>query len=148
MNTVYKLTIAREPASDYVNMPTGSANSPRIVYNMFKDLAATWDREHCLVVCLDSKNHITGYHTVSVGSLAASIIHPREVFKVAILANAASIILVHNHPSGGTVPSEDDRKLTERITEAGIIIGIPMLDHVIIGNNSYYSFKSGESEDD
>jgi DNA repair protein RadC len=93
-----------------------------------------------LVVPLDTKNRVLGFHVVSVGSLGASLVHPREVFKIAILANAASVILVHNHPSGDPEPSAEDRRVTERLKEAGELVGIPVLDHVVIGDGRYVSF--------
>jgi len=81
---------------------------------------------------LNQKNRVIGIHTVSMGSLTASVVHPREVFKVAILANCASILLAHNHPSGDCQPSKEDRAITTRLVEAGRLLGISVLDHVII----------------
>ena len=100
----------------------------------------TADREQVIAVCLNSKNKILCINTVSTGSLNSSVIHPREVFKAAILSNAAAIIVAHNHPSGNPIPSEEDKKLTNTLFSAGKIIGIPVLDHLIIGDY-YYSFK-------
>ena len=100
------------------------------------------DREHFVVVCLDTKNNITAIHTVSIGTINETCVHPREVFKIAILANSTSIIIAHNHPSGEPSPSEEDKKVTERIINAGEILGIPLLDHIIIGDEEQYiSFK-------
>lgn len=96
------------------------------------------DREMCIALILDTKNRITGVYTVSVGSLNVSIVHPREVFKAAILGNAAAIVLIHNHPSGDPAPSREDFNLTERMKKAGDLLGIRFLDHVIIGHNSHY----------
>jgi DNA repair protein RadC len=100
------------------------------------------DREHFVVIMVDRKNRLIGINTVSVGSLTASIVHPREVFKVAILSNAAAIICGHNHPSGEPQPSSEDRSLTRQLIKAGHILGIDVLDHVIIGDGStdFYSF--------
>jgi DNA repair protein RadC len=91
---------------------------------------------------LDQKNQVIGLHTVSIGSLTASIVHPRECFKPAILSNAAAIILAHNHPSGDCQPSREDRALTQRLVETGKLLGISVLDHIIIGDgtSSYFSF--------
>ncbi len=97
------------------------------------------DREMCIALLLDSKNRVTAIHTISIGSLNASIVHPREVFKAAIVANASAIVLAHNHPSGDTTPSREDIELTKRMKEAADILGIRLLDHIIIGNG-YYSF--------
>jgi DNA repair protein RadC len=99
------------------------------------------DREHFVVLMLDQKNKVVGIHTVSVGSLTASIVHPREMYKVAILSNAASLICGHNHPSGDCQPSREDRALTTRLVEAGKLLGIAVLDHIIIGGEGrYFSF--------
>jgi len=94
---------------------------------------------------LDGKNRITTIHVVSEGSLNQSIVHPRETFKSAILANAAAVILAHNHPSGDTTPSREDREITRRLREAGDILGIKVLDHVIVDTDSGNSFSFVES---
>ncbi|KAF5058342.1 hypothetical protein DSECCO2_347490 [anaerobic digester metagenome] len=100
------------------------------------------DREQVVVCCLDIKNQPTSVNVVSVGTLNASLIHPREVFKTAILTNAASILIYHNHPSGDPEPSKEDLSITKRIKEAGELMGIELLDHIIIGSEDrYYSLK-------
>lgn len=99
------------------------------------------DREQLIVCCLDTKNQPTAINVVSVGSLNTSIVHPREVFKPAILSNSASIILFHNHPSGDSAPSREDISITERIKESGNILGIKLIDHIIIGEDSYCRLK-------
>jgi DNA repair protein RadC len=93
------------------------------------------------MITLDTKNNITGIFTVSTGSLNASIVHPREVFKRAILQNANAIVLLHNHPSGDPKPSIEDVSITKRLVEVGTIIGINVLDHVIIGDGRFFSMK-------
>jgi len=98
------------------------------------------DREEMLAIILDSKNTITGIHTISIGTLTMSIVHPRETFKAAILMSAAAIILAHNHPSGDPTPSAEDRALTDRLVKAGNLLGIRVIDHVIVGDNRYVSF--------
>lgn len=107
---------------------------------LLQDYMRYYDREHMVALCLDKKGQIQSIHEISVGTLDKALAHPREVFKAAILANAAAIILAHNHPSGYVEPSDDDILLTERLREAGDIIGIEVKDHLIIGSNSYYSF--------
>ncbi|MDU2045049.1 MAG: JAB domain-containing protein [Clostridium sp.] len=97
------------------------------------------DREKLLLCCLNIKNEPTDLNIVSVGSLNSSIVHPREVFKVAILSNSASIILFHNHPSGDSTPSKEDIDITERIKESGKILGIELIDHIILGDNDEYT---------
>lgn len=91
-----------------------------------------------IIMCLDTKNRVTGLFKVSQGSLSASIVHPREVFKRALLQNANSIILAHNHPSGGTTPSSEDISMTRRLAEAGNLLGVAVLDHIIVGANGKY----------
>ena len=98
------------------------------------------DREQFLVACLDAKHAIIGVNVVSIGSLTLSIVHPREVFKPAILLNSAAIICVHNHPSGHPEPSPEDRVLTTRLRQAGDLIGITILDHLILGEDRMFSF--------
>jgi len=98
-------------------------------------------REHFVVILLNRKNKIMGTKTVSVGSLSASIVHPREVFRPAIMDAAAAIVVAHNHPSGDPTPSREDIAVTRRLVRAGELLDIPVLDHVIIGDNRYHSFK-------
>ncbi|HLR91507.1 MAG TPA: DNA repair protein RadC [Atopostipes sp.] len=100
------------------------------------------DREVFFVMCLNTKNHVVAVHRCHVGSLNASIVHPREVFKSAIPNNAASIIVAHQHPSGDTTPSMEDINVTKRLVEAGKLLGIEVLDHLIVNNTkSYTSLK-------
>jgi len=99
------------------------------------------DKEHFIILHLDTRNRVIKDEIVSVGTLNSSVIHPREVFKSAIKESANAIILVHNHPSGDTKPSEEDKTITERLFDAGELLDIKVLDHIIIGNDCYYSFK-------
>ena len=98
------------------------------------------DRENFVVVLLNTKNEVLESPTVSVGTLSSTLVHPREVFKPAIRASAASVVLAHNHPSGKMEPSREDREVTSRIGEAAKILGIEVLDHVILGDG-YFSMK-------
>ena len=98
-------------------------------------------KEHFLILCLDTRNNLIKIGNISIGTLDANLVHPREVFKEAIQSLASSIILVHNHPSGSTEPSDADIDITKRILETGKIIGIDVLDHIIIANNNSLSFK-------
>lgn len=93
------------------------------------------------MLLLNTKNHILRKEQISEGSLSASVVHPREVFATAIVNHAASIIVAHNHPSGDPAPSSEDEHLTRALQKTGDIIGIPVLDHIIVGDGSYYSFK-------
>ncbi|HEX79223.1 MAG TPA: JAB domain-containing protein [Dehalococcoidia bacterium] len=98
-------------------------------------------KEYFLAIMLDTRSRLIKVSEISVGSLDASVVHPREVFKEAISASAASVIFAHNHPSGDPTPSEDDIKLTKRLADAGEITGIDILDHIIIGDGRYLSLK-------
>ena len=115
-------------------------SSPADVDRLLRGRMAHLDRERFVVVLLDTKNAVIGTHTVSIGTLSSSLVHPREVFKPAIQAGAAAVILAHNHPSGKVEPSREDRAVTTRVVEAGETIGIEVLDHVIIGE-THFSFK-------
>ena len=97
--------------------------------------------ERFYVITLDAKGGIIGYSEISKGSLSSAEAHPREVYKTAILQNASSIICFHNHPSGDPEPSQEDIRATKRLDQAGSILGIPLLDHIIIGDCSYNSLK-------
>lgn len=115
--------------------------APKDAVELGKRFLEESDREQLLVCCLDAKNQPTAINVVSVGNLNNSLVHPREVFKPAILSNSASIILFHNHPTGDPTPSKEDTNITERLKECGNILGIKLIDHIIIGDNSYYSLK-------
>lgn len=99
-------------------------------------------QEHFIIAMMSSKNCVIGIYTVSIGSLSHTIVHPREVFRAAILGNCASIILAHNHPSGDPSPSPEDVELTKRLVEAGDLMCVKVLDHIVIGDNRFYSFKA------
>jgi len=99
------------------------------------------DREHFCILLLNSRNQVMGKEVVSVGSLDASIVHPREIFKNCIKKSAASIVLVHNHPSGDPTPSDDDLEITKRLVEAGKLLGIHVLDHVVVARASFVSMR-------
>lgn len=97
------------------------------------------DREHFVILMLDVKNRLIGLHTVSIGTLNAALVSPREVFKAAILANAASVVLGHNHPSGDPTPSPEDHEVTERLRKAGAMLDIDVLDHVVVGDRGRFT---------
>ena len=115
--------------------------NPSTLIDAIRQLIGDEDREVLLVLCLNTKNKITAVHRCHVGSINASIVHPREVFKSAILNNAATIVMAHNHPSFDTNPSNEDVQVTKRIVEAGMILGIELLDHIIVGNEEGISLK-------
>ena len=115
--------------------------TPEDVENLVRTKLKGKKKEYFLVLSLDTRGKLIKTSEVSVGSLDSSIVHPREVFKEALTASAASVIFVHNHPSGDPEPSEDDIKLTKRLTDAGNILGIDVLDHVIVADHDFRSLK-------
>ena len=114
--------------------------SPAQVFDFFHHELRDNRKELFLILLLDGKNRITRKVQVSEGSLNQSIVHPREVFAPAVRESAAAVIFIHNHPSGDPAPSREDREITRRLKEAGEILGIKVLDHIIIGDGSYFSF--------
>lgn len=111
------------------------------VYNALKEIVTYSDREHFLVICLDTKHKPLAINIATTGTIDSSLIHPREIFKPAILCGASSIVVAHNHPSGDPLPSINDQKVTAQTLEASKILAIPLLDHIIIGDETYYSFR-------
>ncbi len=117
-------------------------SSPEDVAKVISTLIGQKDREHLVTLCLNTKNKISCVEIASIGSLNASVVHPREVFKVAILANAASIIIGHNHPSGNCTASQEDINITRRLAQTGQLVGIELLDHLIVNyDGEYISLK-------
>lgn len=115
--------------------------SPQDVWQLLAPEMSFLQKEHFTCLFLNTKNHVIAKETISIGSLSAAVVHPREVFRAAIKRAAASIICAHNHPSGDTTPSQEDVQLTKRLTESGTIIGIEVLDHIIVGNDRFLSLK-------
>ena len=115
--------------------------TPEDVASLVRSRLRGKKKEHFLALLLDTRNQLIKVSEISIGSLDASIVHPREVFKEAISASAAVVIFVHNHPSGDATASEDDIRLTKRLAEAGEIVGIDVLDHIIIGAEKFLSLK-------
>lgn len=128
--------ISRWRADDKVRI-----TSPMIIANLVMDEMRYLDKEHFNVVLLNTKNQVLSIENISIGTLNASIVHPRDVFSIAIKKNANAIILLHNHPSGDPQPSKEDINITHRLSDVGNLMGIKVLDHVIIGDNRYISFK-------
>ncbi len=122
-------------------MRKAKLSSPSEVVNFFNAELSESKVEKFIAVLLNTKNEVINWEVISIGSLNASIVHPREVFNRAIKRSAASLIVVHNHPSGHIDPSREDINITKRLFEAGQLIGIPLIDHIIIGRDKYYSFK-------
>lgn len=120
---------------------THTIRSPQDVVTLMAEDMRYLQKEHFVCLFLNTKNHVLAQETLSIGTLNASLVHPREVFRAAIKRSSASIICVHNHPSGDPTPSPEDIELTKRLIEAGRMIGIEVLDHVILGDQSFISLK-------
>jgi len=138
--SVYRVSLIKDRVISYAN--AAHVLSPKDVYELITEYLQGTDREHFIAVFLDSRSAAIGIHTVSIGTLTESLVHVRELFKGAILANAASIICVHNHPSGVAAPSPTDISLTRKLVEAGRILGIPVEDHVILGEERFISLRT------
>jgi DNA repair protein RadC len=117
------------------------ADCPEAVWDLLSPIVENETVEHFFVIFLNNKNQIHGWQKISTGTVTESLVHPREVFQGALLTNSSSIIVAHNHPSGHLDISTQDKKTTSRLVEAGKLLGIPILDHVIIGDNSYLSMR-------
>jgi len=114
--------------------------SPQEIADVFIPLLRDDNKEKFIVVCLNSSNKIIKHEIISIGNLNSSVVHPREIFKVAIDCSSASIILIHNHPSGNPEPSNEDIRITKKIVDSGKILDIPVFDHLIIAGETYTSF--------
>lgn len=114
--------------------------SPEDVANIFIPLFRDEVKERFIIVCLNSANKIIKHEIISIGNLNSSVVHPREIFKTALENNAASIILLHNHPSGNPEPSNEDIVITKKVVDAGKMMDIPVFDHIILAGNNYTSF--------
>ena len=135
---IYEILKITEAASQYLNKRHPSPR--RFLWPTCSASCRHETKEHFIALHLDSKNRLLCLEIVSVGSLNASIVHPREVYKSALLSSAAAIVFVHNHPSGDPTPSREDIELTSRLKEASELLGIRLLDHVVIGTGRHYSF--------
>jgi DNA repair protein RadC len=135
--SIVRLQLIREGSLPYSRKPVrNSSDAARILQSYL----AGADREYFVVLLLDAKHRVEALNVAAIGSLTASIVHPREVFKPAVIMSAASIVLGHNHPSGDPSPSRQDMVLTQRLVQAGDLLGIKVLDHIIIGDGAYISF--------
>jgi len=120
--------------------PENIFNSPQMIFEYLREKIGKEKKEHFIVLCFDTRNNLIS-DDVSVGTLNASLVHPREVFKKAILNNSSHVIVAHNHPSGDPTPSENDIATTRRLVESGKILGITVVDHIIVTQNSFVSLK-------
>ena len=138
---IVKIKMVKESSVKYENR---RIKNPWDAYKIFNDYIDDSNKEMFVLMCLNNKNEPTHISTISIGSVNESIATPAEVFKVALLSNSNKIMVCHNHPSGDPQPSESDRNITERLYDSGAIIGIKLLDHIIIGDDVYYSFKEND----
>jgi DNA repair protein RadC len=129
----------RSVMADKTDMP--SITSPEDCVGLLMPLLRYETHEKFVVIILNAKNKVLGIRQISEGSLSSAVVHPREVFQKAIMNHAAAIICAHNHPSGDPTPSKEDKDLTSTLAATGKILGIPVLDHVVVGDGLYYSFK-------
>jgi DNA repair protein RadC len=125
----------------FVEEPKKKISSPKDVYTLMYPKMREQKKEKFIMLYLDTKNQLLKEEVVSIGSLNSSIVHPREVFKTALMESSASVIMIHNHPSGDPSPSKEDVMVTEKMVEGGKLLGIDVLDHVIIGDGRYISLK-------
>lgn len=135
---------ALELGSRLATMPreeVGSITSPRQAADLFMEELRYKKKEYFKILLLNTKNHIISREEISVGSLSASIVHPREIFNIPLRKSAASVILFHNHPSGDPSPSQEDLEVTRRLVDAGNILGVAVRDHIILGDGSFFSFR-------
>lgn len=135
----YTVQLVKEKAKlyDIADKTVYSPEDAHHLVNEFLDLQNR-TKEHFVIFTLSTKNEVLGVHTIHVGCLNASIVHPREVFQQALLNNAAYIIAFHNHPSGDPTPSEEDIDVTKRLAEVGKIIGIELIDHIVVGRDDRF----------
>lgn len=136
------LELSRRLEADDADRPMPVLKSPENVAAAVRSQLRGKKKEHFLVLCLDTRNRLISCRPVSIGSLDTSIVHPREVFKEAVSSSAASVIFVHNHPSGDPEPSKEDIELTRRLVKAGEIVGIEVLDHIIVCDSAFLSLKA------
>lgn len=137
---VYSIRLVREKG---LKVSEDSICAPELAAQVVRSYIGLTDREHFVALLLDTRNHIIGLNTVTVGTLNGSLVHPRELFKPAILSNAAAVILAHNHPGGDPEPSREDISVTRMMQQAGKILGIEVLDHIIVTlEGKYVSLKA------
>lgn len=134
---LYTTRLIREGCFSFAER--GQLNTPEAVAVLLQDYFRDKDREQFVVVLLDASHSAIGMYVASIGGLTASIVEPRQVFKAAVLANAASIIVAHHHPSGNPEPSAADLRITRQLVEAGDVMGVPVLDHIIVHDLGYTS---------
>ena len=140
----YADTFIREVRANYQQTTSSpfAIKEPNDVVDFVRSVLTDNSREHCVALYLDGAHQIVSYSIISIGTANMSVVHPREVFQRAILVGAISIIIAHNHPSGVLTPSDEDHKVTQRLRDAGEILGIKLLDHLIVTDLAHYSLNA------
>lgn len=138
---IIREVVLRYKSKKVIKDSDGVVDSPSKVFKFLKPIIGDATKENFVVILLNNKNMMISWETVSVGTISETILHPREIFVAAIRELASSIIVAHNHPSGVLHPSKEDIAATNRLKEVGAIVGIELLDHVIVGTDSYLSLK-------
>ena len=136
----FRVEFVAEPEGFPTGSPCRSSEDvPRVARAIYDALDA--DKEHFVLLAMNNKNRVNGFKVISTGSLTASLVHPREVWRAALHLCAAAVVFVHNHPTGEPAPSPEDIDITRRLKETGDLLGIRVLDHVVLGLNRCYSFS-------
>jgi DNA repair protein RadC len=136
----FRVQFVAEPVDFPAGSPCRSSEDvERLARAIYQTLDA--DKEHFLLLAMNNKNRVNGFKVVSTGSLTASLVHPREVWRTALHLCAAAVVFVHNHPSGDPAPSQEDQEITRRLKETGDMLGIRVLDHVVLGDGRVFSFS-------
>lgn len=135
-----RLALIKEPGG--TPLPIGSPQD----LERFVEPLRHFDTEHFVAFHLDARNQVTNFQTISIGTLSASLVHPREVFKAAILANSHALIVAHNHPGGSLTPSSEDLETTETLLKAGDLMGVKVIDHIIVTSNGLYSMRENRPQ--
>jgi len=135
----FRVQFVAEPAEFPAGSPCRSSEDvERVARAIYATLDA--DKEHFLLLVMNNKNRVNGFKVISTGSLTASLVHPREVWRAALHLCAAAVMFIHNHPSGDPAPSPEDQDITRRLKETGELLGIRVLDHVVLGHERFFSF--------
>ena len=136
----FRVQFVAEPEAFPQGSPCRSSEDVRrLARAIYETLDA--DKEHFVLLTLNNKNRVNGFKVISTGTLTASLVHPREVWRAALHLCAAAVVFVHNHPSGDPAPSPEDQDITRRLKETGDVLGIRVLDHVVLGDDRYFSFS-------
>jgi DNA repair protein RadC len=136
----FRVQFVAEPGAFPTGSPCRSSEDvQRVARSIYETLDA--DKEHFVLLAMNNKNRVNGFKLISTGSLTASLVHPREVWRAALHLCAAAVVFVHNHPSGEPAPSPEDIDITRRLKETGDLLGIRVLDHVVLGLNRFYLFS-------